>query len=101
MSRPSEQAITIFCDGGCGKSQSVRPSSIDRRYTRVGCGRCEGWDRIRASFDDPRPDTILVHDFQVAGGFEGLRLRIATVEERASMAQAQALVRIAQDQGLI
>jgi hypothetical protein len=37
----------------------------------------------------------------VAGGFKGLRLRIATVEERASMAQAQALVRIAQDQGLI
>ncbi|GJE50930.1 hypothetical protein GOFOIKOB_3984 [Methylobacterium tardum] len=100
MSRSSEQPIKIFCDGGCGKSQSVRPSKIDRRYTHIGCGKCEGWVRLKASFRTDRDEMICEYDFYAAGGFEGMRLRIATVEERAALERARALVQIAREQGL-
>lgn len=97
MSKQKEPPIKIDCVGGCGKSQFVRPTKITRNFTHIGCGRCEGWRQLHDSMM-PVPDGMcLEHSYGVAGGFVGMRLRIATQEERASIGRARALLDRVQD----
>ena len=83
------------CAGGCGKFQMVRKSKIEKRWTYIGCGKCEGWERLEEQLRSTREGMVTEHGYQVAGGFRGLRVRIATQEERASMARARAILAVA------
>jgi hypothetical protein len=91
MSKAKEPPVRIECAGGCGKFQMVRRSRVDDRYTYIGCGKCEGWNKLRDSLFPIPEGMCLEHDFGVAGGFTGLRLRIATQDERASIGRARVL----------
>lgn len=87
----SEKPSKVECAGGCGKFQMVRKSKIEKRWTYIGCGICEGWERLEEQLRSTREGMVTEHDYQVAGGFRGLRVRIATQEERASIARARAI----------
>jgi len=69
----------------------VRASKIEKNWTYIGCGACEGWERLEGQLRSTREGMLTEHGYQVAGGFRGLRVRIATQEERASIARAKAI----------
>jgi hypothetical protein len=87
----SEKPSKVQCAGGCGKFQMVRKSKIGKRWTYIGCGICEGWERLEGQLRSTREGVVTEYGYQVAGGFRGLRVRIATQEERASIARAEAI----------
>ena len=89
--RPGAHRIEVSCCA-CGTVRQVRPSLV-KGYTHLVCGPCGKAGRRP---DVPsRPGMVLVHTFNVAGFFDGYTYRIATAEERASIARAAALARAA------
>ncbi len=89
--RPGAHRIEVSCCV-CGTVRQVRPSLV-KGYTHLVCGPC---GKAGKRPDVPsRPGMVLVHTFNVAGPFDGYTYRIATAEERASIARAAALARAA------
>jgi hypothetical protein len=87
--RPGAHLVEVSCCA-CGTVRQVRPSLV-RGYTHLVCGPCGKAGRRP---DVPgRPGMVLVHEVSVAGFFDGYTCRIATAEERASIARAAALAR--------
>lgn len=91
----SEKPCKVECAGGCGKFQMVRQWKIEKNWTYIGCGACEGWQRLEGQLRSTHEGMLTEHGYQVAGGFRGLRVRIATQEETASFARAKAIAAIA------
>lgn len=88
MKRPGS-VPEVYCDGGCGKTQSVRPRHV-RPATWYVCGQvCE----IRLPPKDQR--LVRIIEYNAAGGFTGVTDRIPTIEERKSVERAGALRDIA------
>jgi hypothetical protein len=86
----SEKRSKVERAGGCGKFQVVRQSNIEKGWTHIGCDVCEGWERLEGQLRSSREGMITEHGYQVSGAFGGLRVRIATQDERASIARARA-----------
>jgi hypothetical protein len=89
VGRAGAHLVEVSCCA-CGTVRQVRPRLV-RGYTHLVCGPC---DKAGKRPDVPgRPGMVLVHEFNVAGFFNGYTYRIATAEERASIARAAALAR--------
>jgi hypothetical protein len=87
--RPGTHLVEVSCCA-CGTVRQVRPGLVSG-YTHLVCGPC---GKAARRPDVPsRPGMVLVHEFSVAGFFDGYTYRIATAEERASIARAAALAR--------
>jgi len=94
--------VEIRCDG-CGRTQQVRRARIIPcdGYT-CSLGSC----RLNPDFRTPTPPEgfVCALELNVAGGFSGYRVRLATLEDRQAIARARAIrdagiVLWAQEQG--
>jgi hypothetical protein len=85
--RPGGHRIEVSCCA-CSTVHQVRPSLV-KGYTHLVCGPCS--TACRGPDVLSRPGMVLVHTVSVAGFFDGYTYRIATAQERVSIARAAAL----------
>ena len=77
----------IECSGGCGKFQMTRKTKNLASWDAVGCGKCEGWLALMAK--EIPEGMIRECEMSAFGGFDAVRVRTATAEERDAVARAR------------
>jgi hypothetical protein len=90
MAKNTEPLIEIPC-AGCGRVQRLRQSSVAVSCEFYTCSH--GSCKVNPAFQLPTiPDGMIREEhMQAAAGFTGYRLRIATIDERESIARARAI----------
>lgn len=88
----AEPPIEVRCDGGCGKTQSIRKRRIRKAAFYVCSHICEA--------KLPRKPEVFVRvvDYNACGGFTGITDRAPSPWERAAIERARFLRDIAMEQ---
>jgi hypothetical protein len=89
-----EQRVTVSCPG-CGRTQTVRRSKLIRcDYYTCGLGCCKQNPDFRLP---ARPNDLYVieHVLCAAGGFSGVKFRLMSPEDYASVKRARAIMEAA------
>jgi hypothetical protein len=87
----AEDKVTICCDGGCGRSVTLRKSRV-RQHQFYLCNSKKSGDACMAALPMCFPGHLCCMDFNAAAHFMGATYTLPSEEEAASVNRARAIL---------
>jgi len=87
------EKITIYCDGGCGRSVTLRKNKIQKCDYYI-CDSKESRDICKSKLPKRKNGIIEIHTFNAVAHFQGISYKYPDEKEKVNITRAKEILEI-------